>query len=212
MIVVDGSPCQEFKLALRETGVIIVDQKEPGMGASRRQVLNEGINNGAKVIVWLEPEKHTLIPLLEPCIAPVLCDGVDVVVPRRLNLDGYPPYQQLSEYRGNWDLANTTGRPDLDLFIGVRIMTIEAAKLMANYDGQCGNNTYGDNWEILFIPILWFMRKGLQIRSVTVNYIHPPEQLVEEGQDMIAKRDKQRIDLVGAMAREFHRHEFENML
>ena len=68
IIVVDGSPSQEFKQALRETGATVIDQKEFGMGASRRETLNAGVAYDAEVVVWLEPEKHPLVPLLDVCI------------------------------------------------------------------------------------------------------------------------------------------------
>lgn len=204
IIVVDDSPCQEFKAALRETGATVINQskEDPGMGGSRRQTLKAGVATGGEAIVWIEPEKYPLVPLLGPCIAPVLEDEVDVVIPRRRNLDGYPQYQHLSELRGNWEIGNITGRPDLDLYIGPRVLSPTAAATMAKYDGRCGLNTYGDNWEILFIPILWFLQHRLFVKSIVVDYVHPVEQLVEDDEVMRAKRDKQRIDLVSAMSRE----------
>ncbi len=211
LIVIDGSPCLSFKKALRETGVIVIDQKESGMGASRRQALGAGIDSGADIIVWLEPEKHTLIPLLVPCLNEIVFEEADVVIPRRKNLDSYPAYQQFSEYRGNWELANATNRPDLDLFFGVRIMTPQAARMMAVYNGKHCHCSYGDKWEIIFLPVLWFLDAGYEIKSVTVDYIHPPEQLAEDDTGMREKRDKQRTDLCTAMATEAARLSNKNL-
>lgn len=198
IIVVDGSPCEEFKYALREAGAVVIDQEKPGMGQSRRECLNLGLTTGADVIAWLEPEKYTLVPLLGPLIARVMRGATDVVIPRRRNLDGYPQYQHLSELRANWELGNITKRFDIDFYIGPRIMNRQAAMIMAEYQPI----HYGDNWEILFIPLLRFMAGGIPIDSVIVDYVHPVEQLIEDDESMRSKRDKQRIDLVSAMQRE----------
>ncbi len=77
-------------------------------------------------------------------------------------------------------------------------MNRQAAMIMAEYQPI----HYGDNWEILFIPLLRFMAGGIPIDSVIVDYVHPVEQLIEDDESMRSKRDKQRIDLVSAMQRE----------
>ncbi|HRH22394.1 MAG TPA: hypothetical protein PLB51_00175 [Candidatus Paceibacterota bacterium] len=198
IIVIDGSPCEEFKQALRETGATVIDQEKPGMGQSRRECFNAGLATEAEVLVWLEPEKYTLVPLLGPCIARVMRGATDVVIPRRRNLDGYPQYQHWSELRANWELGNITKRFDIDFYIGPRIMNRQAAMIMAAYQPI----HYGDNWEILFIPLLWFLTGGVAIDSVIVDYVHPVEQLIEDDESMRSKRDKQRTDIVSAMQRE----------
>lgn len=205
IILIDDNSCSEFKTYARKTGARVIGQARKGMGASRRQAIKAGLATGAKVIIWMEPEKHTLIPLLEPCIIPVLTKNADAVIPRRRELDGYPLYQQFSEHRGNWELGNITGRPDLDLFCGPRIMSTEAALMMWRYTGFCGQNRYGDNWEILFVPVLWWIKNNLRMESVLVNYIHPPPQFLEDDPAMRAKRDKQRTCIVDAMMREAKR-------
>ena len=198
--IVDGSPEPQMSQLLRDAGAIVEIQKEEGMGASRRQCLAMGLESGADVIVWLEPEKHTLVPLLEPCISLVINNEADAVIPRRPNLDGYPQYQHFSELRANWEIADVTGRYDIDYLVGPRIMNQLAAGHMLQYDGRIGSEkVFNDNWEILFVPILWWLIKGLTVKSVTVDYQHPPEQLVEDDEVMRQKRDKQRKDLVDAM-------------
>lgn len=213
ILVIDGSPCEEFKAALWKADAIVFNQKIPGMGQSRREALEAGLDTGADVIVWLEPEKYPLVPLLEPCIQPFLHPihngEAHIVIPRRRNLDGYPQYQHLSELRANWEIANITGRGDLDYFYGPRIMNRWAAEKMMAYDGTVdGQKVYEDNWEILFIPVLWFIAWGMPIKSVIVDYVHPSEQLTEDDEEMRGKRDKQRIDLVAAMQKEAKRLNF----
>jgi hypothetical protein len=206
IIVVDNSPSLDFKEALREAEAEVIDQKLPGMGQSRRECIYAGLNTEAEIIVWLEPEKYTLVPLLEPCIYPVLCGEASVVIPRRRNLDSYPQYQQWSEYAGNWSLGNITGRPDLDFYNGPRVMSRNTASILMSYNANfLSKHSYGDNWEILFIPILWLLKCGPVVKSVTVDYIHPIEQLVEDDEIMRAKRDKQRRDLISTVALEAKR-------
>ncbi len=206
MIVVDGSPSLEFKAALRETGVTVFDETVRGMGSSRRQTLKAGLDTDAEVVVWLEPEKYPIVPLLYPCVEHVLSRNFDVVIPRRRSLDSYPAYQAFSELRANWELGNILDRHDLDYYIGPRIMNRDAAAIMARYDGKIdGKQTYGDNWEILFIPLIEMLQLDMWLGSVIVDYIHPKEQLVEDDETMRAKRDKQRNDLVSAMSKEASR-------
>ncbi len=206
IIVVDGSPSQEFKAALRETGAAVIDQKMPGMGQSRRECINAGVDSAADVIVWLEPEKHPIVSLLDACIEPVISGKADVVIPSRNTFTNYPKYQAESESRGNAAMGELIGRSDLDFYIGPRVLSYDAAREMAFYDGKIGDEqVYGDKWEILFIPLLWFVDWGWKIASVPVDYIHPIEQFVEDDDMMRKKRDEQREILVSAMTAEAKR-------
>ena len=205
IIVVDGSPSQEFKQALRETGATVIDQKEFGMGASRRETLNAGVAYDAEVVVWLEPEKHPLVPLLDVCIEPIISGRAKVVIPRRKTFTNYPAYQAESERKGNAAMMQLTGL-DLDYYIGPRVLSSVAAQSMATYDGKLdGKQVYGDKWEILFVPLIWFIDRSWTITSVEVDYIHPAEQLIEDDEAMRAKRDEQREVLVSAMTAEAKR-------
>ncbi len=197
LIVVDGSPDPKIENELSARGATVHRQKEPGMGNSRRQCLNLGLSTEADTIIWLEPEKHPMVPLFQPCINHLVNQGCEIVIPRRKTFTNYPQYQHYCEVWANWEAANITGRPDLDLWVGPRIMTRKAAELMAGYNGR-----HGDNWEILFVPMIDMIQRGWTIGSVTVDYIHPIEQMVEDDETMRAKRDKQRIDLIRAMQTE----------
>ena len=77
---------------------------------------------------------------------------------------------------------------------GPRFMNRKAAEIMAAYDGE-----YGNNWEILFVPVLHMLKAGLRITSVPVPYEHPEEQRAEDDEAMRRKRDIQREVLVAAM-------------
>jgi hypothetical protein len=156
----------------------------------------------ATAIVWLEPEKYTIVPLLAPCIEMIKA-GYEIVIPTRESLESYPMYQELSELRANRELGFITGRPELDLMFGPRVMSRRGTNLFLDYTGKFG----GDNWEILFIPVLWAIQHDLKIGERRVDYVHPIEQTVAETGNWTIneKRDKQRRDLVAAMRAEAQR-------
>ena len=62
--IVDGSPNPEISKQLFQAGAVVESEKERGMGASRRQCFRMGLNSGADVIVWLEPEKYPFVSLI----------------------------------------------------------------------------------------------------------------------------------------------------
>lgn len=200
IIVVDGSPDPEVRSIFSVNGATVCQQYLPGMGASRRQAIQAGLDwNGgaADIIVWIEPEKYPIVPLLEPLIQVVSLGITDLVIPQRRTLDSYPCYQAASERLANLALGAITGRPDLDLYIGPRVMNREMAKLFLGYDGR-----YGDNWEILFIPVLSALAQSKRVDSRLVDYVHPAEQTEAEATpEMDRKRDRQRVDIISAMAR-----------
>ena len=213
IIVVDGSPCADFKVALGATGAIVIDQVEPGMEGSRRQVLKVGLKTFPQYLAycWLEPEKHPMVPLLDECLEHIIdpCHKpADVVIPRRRTLVNYPQYQQWSEMTANWQLGDLTGRYDLDFYSGPRIMSRRATELMAEY-----NSGHDGKWEINFLPLVRMMYYGWIVMSVTVDYVHPIEQMIEDSPEMRAKRDEQREALVDGMTRMWEmRNELGNML
>lgn len=201
IVVVDGSPDPQIREILTQHGALVIEQTEAGMGKSRRQAIGAGIDQyrDADVIVWLEPEKHTLVGLLGPCIQPVADGTFDLVIPYRKSLESYPPYQAVSERLANAALAALTGRPDLDLYIGPRVMSRAVAEQhFLGYDGK-----YSDQWESIFIPVLKALKTGERVGSVEVDYVHPPEQTAAETGDveMDGKRDRQRTLIVANMAR-----------
>ncbi len=199
IIVVDGSLDQKFKDALSGAGAIVHEQKEKGMGSSRRQCIQAGLDAGAECIIWLEPEKYPFVPFVPDLVKKLRTSVPHLIVPRRRNLDGYPPYQHFSELRLNHELGNITGRPDLDLSIGPRVFNRLAANYFLDYKGE-----RGDQWESIFIPVLRALYDGVLIESFIVGYVHPPEQTAAELEDeeMNHRRDLQRKSLIRAMSEE----------
>lgn len=196
IIVVDGSPDDGFKKELSDAGAVVIPEKEKGMGKSRRQCIQAGIDAGANTLAWLEPEKYPMVSLFKPLFEMLETDVPHIIIPRRKDLDGYPPYQHFSELRLNHALGNITGRPDWDLPIGPRVFNKSAAKYFLDYKGE-----RGDQWESIFIPVFRAYRDGVRVDSCLVDYIHPPEQTAAELEDenMNHKRDVQREDLIKAM-------------
>jgi hypothetical protein len=203
IVVVDGSPVESgIGCALKEVGKDLIHYErevEGGMGASRRQAVRKALDLGADIVVWLEPEKHTIVRHLSECVETMLENDYDIVVPFRETLDSYPEYQQYSELRAHREIGHIIGRQDLDLMIGPRIMNQEAAELFLSYVGAPGH----DNWESIFISVLWAIRDGMNIGSCTIPYLHPPEQTADEQGDVWdKKRDTQRINIVKTMKEE----------
>lgn len=209
IIVVDGSPDVKFKNELSEAGAAVCEETEKGMGPSRRQCIKAGLDTGADIIVWTEPEKYPFIPCISGLVKKMRTDIPHIIVPRRRNLDGYPPYQAFSELRSNHEIGNITGRPDLDLFIGPRVFNRISAEYFLGYKGE-----RGDQWESIFIPVLRALHDGVPVQSLIVDYIHPPEQTATELEDeeMNRKRDLQRESLIRAMQEEAAALGFESVL
>ena len=201
IIVVDGSPDVRNQSILAAAGAFVFSEEPPGMGASRRQAIRAGLDfssGTADVIVWLEPEKHPMVALLPPLVSAVASGQYDLVIPKRRTLDSYPRYQAASEHLANLALGAITGRPDLDLYVGPRVMSRTVAQeCFLSYEG-----TYGDNWESIFLPVLSALAQGKRVGSITVDYVHPPEQTAAEATPGIdRKRDVQRVEVIAAMAR-----------
>ncbi len=206
LYIVDGSPDPNMRTLLLEAGATAVAGEEiRGMGASRRQCFQMGLDSGAEVIVWLEPEKYPFVSLIGPC-AEMIGEGegkYDIILPSRKSLQSYPRYQELSELRAIRNIGIITRRPDLDWMFGPRVMSRKGTELLMSYTGQSG----GDTWELLNIPLIWAFQSGIKVGSKLVDYIHPPEQTAaEEGDEIMdRKRDLQRDVLEKAIGAECHR-------
>ncbi len=204
LLIVDGSPEAFVSELFREHGATVIKQTAAGMGPSRRQALFAGLASGAETIIWLEPEKHTLVPLLGPSIDLIQGDSrYDIIIPTRESLESLPYYQEVSELRMNRAIGFITGMPELDVAFGPRVLSRSAAELFLGYTGQAG----GDTWHILCIPILWAIADKVRIGSKRVNYVHPPEQTAAETGNaaMDRKRDHQRESMVISMDAEAKR-------
>lgn len=191
VFVVDSSPDHWVREAFEDFGVIFLPATGSTMGSKVRQSIMAALKKD-RVIVRMEPEKAPLVPLLGEAISIMNEGKTDLIIPRRNNLDSYPLYQQVCELRGNWQAGTFTGRPDLDLWFGPRIMNRRGAELFLEYPGD-----HGDHWDSIFAPIPPAIDR-YKVRSIPVDYQHPPSQTAAETGDeaMNRKRDQQLRELV----------------
>lgn len=189
IVVVDGGSCQELRVGIIEQGAMLVDEKEHGMGPSRRQAIREaaGVAGPDGTVLWMEPEKWTLISQVfhlehemenyafaedAPSSA-----RADIVVPKRRSMASYPPIQQAAELLGNMYFAKATGHA-LDVWVGPRLIGPRALPYFLDYKGE-----YGDKWDSIFIPIVRAIADGLKVVGCEVGYVHSPGQTAEEEKD-----------------------------
>ena len=200
LIVVDGGSPRDF---LEDLGTKhVFAQALPGMGPSRRQAMKAAgkIAGPDGLVLWMEPEKYTLVSEIEAICVGMMGVGADLAVPDRGPLDSYPLAQRLAEPLGNIAFERITG-VKLDMWSGPRMMNAAALQYFLAYEGE-----YGDKWDSIFIPVLRVMWAGLKVVSVPINYVHPPEQTQseEESLAMVMKRIDQ-LGLVLSMAKEAER-------
>lgn len=193
-VVVDGSPNDEVKRILGDTGAIVIPESGKTMGAGRRQALKAASEAKAGgVVLWMEPEKYPLVPFIHQICAPLFADEADIVVPRRAdNLLSYPETQRLAEQLGNAIFKAVTGLT-LDVWIGPRAINAKGLPHFLQYTGK-----YGDKWQSIFMPLLTAQKDGLRLREIIVDYVHPPEQTEAENKDVslsIVKRLEQLHEL-----------------
>jgi glycosyltransferase involved in cell wall biosynthesis len=177
MLVVDGGSPASYIDAMREKGAMIIPQEQPGMGNARRQVLREAslIADIDGVVIWMEPEKYTLVPLLRPAVEMVTQDKNDLVLFQRKSLASYPEEQALAYEIGALAFEKATGFK-ADYAFGPMALSHTGVEYMTAYNGE-----YGDLWDSIHIPRIRMMQDGRPWANVEVDYTHPPEQTAAEG-------------------------------
>lgn len=175
IIVVDAGSPKEIRDEFEKGGAIVILENNPEtMGASRREAFREAYNQGAEIIIWMEPEKHDYIRSIRKSIRPIIENKAEMVIPERKSLRSYPKAQQYIELFANLFWKELTGT-DLDMWFGVRIFKRELAHYFLEYRGE-----YGDKWDSLFIPIMNALSDGKKIKSVEIDYIHDDRQTKNE--------------------------------
>lgn len=199
IVVVDGGSAADYVATMRTLGAIVVRQHAPGMGAARRQALAHArsIARQGDAIVWTEPEKYPLIPLLEAPIESVIELGHDLVMLRRESLDSYPPEQAMAYMLIALATKYLTGI-DCDFGWGPTVLSTAVVDYYLDYVSD-----YGDTWDSIHCPKLHIIHAGLPWTVMTVDYAHPPEQTdAETGMGLFMKRIEQVRQLVDAIERE----------
>ncbi len=194
VVVVDGGSHHELRSSLFDHGALLTDEKDCGMGPSRRQAINEAWNivGPTGSVFWMEPEKWPLVDQIFLMKTAMEKTGADIVVPARKSMESYPPIQQAAERLGNMYFAKVTGHW-LDVWVGPRLIGPRAIRHFLDY-----NDDYGGKWDSIFIPIIRAIAAGLKVAGCDVNYVHPAEQTAAEEADpnMDLKRLKQLDNLV----------------
>ncbi len=178
LIIVDGGSGITFQNNLKKEGVRVSEEKIPGMGAARRQAFREAFALGAKIVVYLEPEKYSFLPFVKKCVEPILTGKADMVIPKRKSLKTLPLFQQHSEFLGNFFCEAITGK-NYDIFFGVRIFNKKAAQYFLDYRGK-----YGDKWDSILTPIVDAMQGKNKIVQIEIPYRYDPRQTRIEEHDI----------------------------
>ena len=196
IIVVDRSSEKDIVSDFFKLGARVYKQSEKGMGKGRREVMRYAYKTGRKALMWIEPEKESLVGEIPKLVKPILEDKAEIVVPKRKSLKSYPVVQQYSEPLGNLLFKQLTGR-DLDIYSGPKVFSRGCVNYFLDYNGE-----YGDLWDCIQIPIMNAVFDGKRVLSVEVDYTHPKEQTeIEEGNlDFYKKRIEQLVNQMDSLS------------
>lgn len=181
----------------------VLQQKIPGMGPGRRQALKAAGEVAGKdgVVIWTEPEKHTIVEWLTDILQPFVEGIADTVNPHRVSLTTYPPEQQHFEEGANLAVEYMLGRP-LDIWLGTYAMNAQALAYVLNYEGDYGDTGY----DSIHVPRYRMLAAGLQSVSVPIAYRYPEEQTTEEtGQLRYLVKRIDQLQLVKALWKEAYK-------
>lgn len=177
IVIVDGGSPASFRQEIKGAGAQVYLHPELGMGEQRRKAIQYVFDQGADIIVWMEPEKEPFISLIGRTAEPIIEGRADMVVPERNSLELYPAFQQASEKSGNAFWKELTG-VRLDVFFGPRVWR----RKLSSYFLDLNVEKYGDKWAI-YIPVLNAIIDGEIVVGVRVDYIHPKKQTEVEKHD-----------------------------
>lgn len=198
IVVCDESSDKRIRELFRKEIANVLLGERKGMGAARRQSFSKAAELAGPdgIIVWMEPEKHTFVPLIGKVVSPLLGESADAVIPRRRSLTSYPEIQQHNEWIGNEVFRLLTGR-SLDIYFGPQVFRSGLVNFYLDYDGE-----YGDKWDSIQVPVVRMIAAGKKIAEIIVDYVHPEEQKTETSFDMVERRFEQINNLKEAVKKE----------
>lgn len=190
----------QVRTLLKEAGAVIVESRQ-GLGPQKRAAIWEAmrsLQSGDDIIITMEPERASLIPLLKPFIEESF--NVEILVIGRLtkSMETYPFFQQFAENYGNEVFRLLTGRA-FDVWFGPRAFTARNSDLFLNYNpASCGGS---DMWDSFFVPLIDAIAQCRTISQVLLPFKYPPAQLEQEKEDieMCLKRLEQLNNIVPAL-------------
>lgn len=186
IVVVDGSPDPEVRLALDRAGAVVILQKELGFGPAVRQAIAAGRDmvQADGFVCWQEPEKMNYVRLLHRLAAAGQRRDAAVVVPERTETSWktYPVEQWHQERFTNLYLKIISGgRLAFDFTHGPKLFRAYAVNLVLEYDGKA--------WDAHMVPVVRAVKRGLRVISVPVGYQYPRVQRrAEEGSPFWCKK------------------------
>lgn len=199
IVAVDGGSEPSYIGKMQQLGALVIEQTEPGMGNARRQAIREARNQSNipnLAIVWLEPEKNTMIPHLKRAVDKVH-SGFDLAMFRRRSLASYPEEQAMTYRYIALAVKYATGL-DTDFGFGPVVFSRKGSEYFLNFRSK-----NGDSWDSIHCPKLRIIHDGLPWTTVDINYHHPAVQSkAETGTQWIHKRIKQADSLIGSLEQE----------
>jgi hypothetical protein len=220
MIVVDGGSPPEFLEELRKLGVVVQAQKEPGLGAGKREAMIAASKlDGVKVITLTE-EKRSLFADNSPeeLFAPILRNGADIIIYGRSKaaFETLPKEQRKYESLINSKITSKlikeglwlSSQGEIDMAFGPVAFRndesiLELFTRVYKFDAEEGNTLHmqvkPDRWaNPQYIPRIQAMYDGLNVVKLEVNYEHSEAQRkIEEGDpNYVTKRLAQYHDVV----------------
>lgn len=180
VLIVDGGSSSVYVDRMIELGADVVSQEESGMGNARRQSLRlaREISDKHEAIVWLEPEKYTLIPFIAKVADKIIYHNNDMAMFRRRSLKSYPPEQEYT-YKMVALAFKYLTNIESDFLFGPVALSRGAVDYFLSYKSK-----YGDVWDSIHIPKLHIIYDQLPWTQVTVDYKHPQEQTTAEQGNM----------------------------
>lgn len=204
VVIVDGGSAKTFVSTIKKIpGIKIVLAKNHKRSPNKRTaIFNASKIPGVRAIVLTEIEKVSLIKDCLPQIAsPILHEGYDLVIPKRqedLFKSSYPNYMYESEVEGNLlynealksDGLLTTNHEDLDVFFGPRVFKNDKKllkSLLSKYSTTPFNSLEHSNIfkveeysNAQFFPVVEALKRNLKVKSVTVPFLYPESQKMNE--------------------------------
>ena len=205
VVVVDGSPTPDVAQAFCGMGAMVFPEVTRGVGGplslgpSRRlacflarELAGRKGMLGVITYVWLEPEKHDLIRLMDEFVFSIKRGEANVAVLGRSekSWQTYPAFQRETEAKANEAFAAVTGRQGLDPMSGPMAFDWKAFPLFLGADGR----EFGvEDGYIHQIGLIRAIRQKLIIRSVELDFRYPPEQKAEEEGPLREAIEKKRM-------------------
>lgn len=190
VVAVDDGSDAEFLKESVALGVSVSKQTKLGGGFARTESIRKAIElrkSDAEFIVWLEPEKSSMIPHLQHLDA-IEPGKFDLVLFWRDSLESYPREEQLM-YSFGRVLSEYLFGYALDLFFGPTAIRRSALSYFLSYAGDIEDK----GWKAIHVPKYRALKAGIPWTQLRINYSHPSSQVAAEvgNLDMFSKRVEQ---------------------